>query len=626
MTAEKEEDDPEAQPTLTPQDRVLSRLVSECHDLIEPEPKRKPLAASWYWCVISKSRIPWRSLSLYRPLSHPLTLARYLSWAVPGLGMFSEAYILFAIGNIEPLLSIIYPACWGDTTPSDCNQDVVSNVSTIEICGIVAGMLIISFFADWMGRKKGSRVCTTIMSVGAILLTSADGSASTYLTLLCIGLAIFGFGVGGEYPLAASSAAERAEGSPENRKKRGQTIALTFTQQGWGNWANTLVILILLACVGATGRNPTSWESLMILHVQFAVGLAIILALLVYRFTKLEESRVWEAERHGVDKELEDEGELGKKSRLYTVILSRNWSRLFETCFAWFLNDFVFYGNKLFQSRFIGIISGPDAPLFTTIAWTLLNSSVALCGYFASAFLIDKRWYGRFWIQVNGFLMLGVIFLVCAIWYEWLITNQLGFFQFLYFFSSFWGQFGPNATTYVVPGEVFPTDVRAFFHGALLTDPSFPLEPATCAQSHDRSIAQSCNRSIVQSPGVSAAVGKLGAIAASQVFAKASVTTIFYVSAGCGFFGCFFTWMFLPDTTGLDLGELDRYNRYLLAGLASEYHGEACNPLYLSVYERLRGYGKQYDPVADEIHKRQQHDCTMAKSMSARAAMDTGKK
>ena len=306
---------------------------------------------------------------------------------------------------------------------------MVKNVSTIEICGIVAGMLIISFFADWIGRKQGSRVCTSIMTVGAILLTSASGSATAYLAVLCVGLSVFGFGVGGEYPLAASSAAERAEGSAENRKKRGQTIALVFTQQGWGNFSNTLVILILLACVGATGRQPTSDEALIILHVQFAVGLAIILGLLVYRFTKLKESAVWEAERRGVDRELEDEGEKGQNAKLYTVIAKRNWSRLLETSFAWFLNDFVFYGNKLFQSRFIEIMSGPNAPLFTNIAWTLLNSSVALAGYFMSAFLIDRRWYGRFWIQANGFLMLGVIFLVCAIWYDWLVSENIQLFQ-----------------------------------------------------------------------------------------------------------------------------------------------------------------------------------------------------
>ena len=97
-------------PEFSVDERVLSRLVSECHDLIEPEPKRKPLAAAWNW---------------------------YLSWAIPGMGMFSEAYILFAIGNIEPLLSIVYPNCWGEEQPADCDQDVVKNVSTIEICGIV---------------------------------------------------------------------------------------------------------------------------------------------------------------------------------------------------------------------------------------------------------------------------------------------------------------------------------------------------------------------------------------------------------------------------------------------------------------------------------------------------------
>jgi len=112
-------------------------------------------------------------------------------------------------------------------------------------------------------------------------------------------------------------------------------LALVLTRAHSFARSNTLVILILLACVGATGRDPTDSEAMIILHFQFAVALAIILGLLVYRFTKLEESKVWEAERHGVDQELEDEGSEDKKWRLYTVILGRNWSRLFETSFAW---------------------------------------------------------------------------------------------------------------------------------------------------------------------------------------------------------------------------------------------------------------------------------------------------
>lgn len=34
------------------------------------------------------------------------------SWMIPGLGMFSEAYFIFSIGNIKPILSKQYPRCW----------------------------------------------------------------------------------------------------------------------------------------------------------------------------------------------------------------------------------------------------------------------------------------------------------------------------------------------------------------------------------------------------------------------------------------------------------------------------------------------------------------------------------
>lgn len=43
---------------------------------------------------------------------------------------------------------------------------------------------------------------------------------------------IFGYGVGGEYPMAAGSAAERAEaGGKAMAKKRGREVVLTFSMQ-----------------------------------------------------------------------------------------------------------------------------------------------------------------------------------------------------------------------------------------------------------------------------------------------------------------------------------------------------------------------------------------------------------
>lgn len=173
-------------------------------------------------------------------------------------------------------------------------------------------------------------------------------------------------------------------------------------------------------------------------------------------------------------------------------------------------------------------------------------------------------------MQVIGFFMMFACFLPCGIAYNTLINDAIGAFQFLYFFSSYWNQFGPNCTTWLVAGEMFPTDVRAFFHG------------------------------------ISAAFGKAGAIAATQIFSRMAVQDTFYTSAAAGIAGAVATLIFLPDTTGLNLAEIDRYHRYLLAGQAHHYHGEAVNPKYLSVFERWSGHQKAYDPAADAEQKKLQ--------------------
>lgn len=64
-----------------------------------------------------------------------------------------------------------------------------------------------------------------------------------------------------------------------------------------------------------------------------------------------------------------------------------------------FDRDFYYYGNKLFQSDFIGIIQ-PGSTLIGQLQFNLLNSSVALVGYYAAAFTIDKPWMGRRRMQV----------------------------------------------------------------------------------------------------------------------------------------------------------------------------------------------------------------------------------
>ncbi|KAL4429622.1 hypothetical protein ABPG77_008671 [Micractinium sp. CCAP 211/92] len=529
--------------------RVLSRLCSASHDFppaVLP-PTRNPLVRAWRW---------WQFFLL------------------PGMGMFSEAYFIFAIGNIEPLFAVEMPSCFGDTQPYTCDQETVSNIQNIEISAVIVGMLAFGYVADVIGRKWGSRLTMLIMFVGACLLTGAYGPTDqVFLSVFCFSLFFYALGVGGEYPLASSSAAEKAEGDPQLRKRRGETVVLAFSQQGWGNFVNTLVILLLLAMQGATG-DLTSRQAELTWRLQFGVGAVICACVTAYRWLYLEESEVWQAEHKGVQEELaagNEEAEVSGRGfwHEHWTVLRFYWPRLLVTCLGWVANDFAFYGNKLFQSQFINVIS-PGASRYVQMQWTLLNSGIALLGYYCAAFTIDRRWMGRRRLQCMGFMMMFVLFLLCGILYDEMIDHAISAFQTLYFLTSFFNQFGPNCTSFLVAGEVYPTDTRAFFHG------------------------------------ISAASGKLGAIIAASVFSNVDTVTTFYASAAAGVVGALLTLVFLPDTTGLDLAEVDRMHRFMLAGQIHNYHGQAVHPRYLSLYERWRGYGKHFDAAKDAEQRRLQ--------------------
>ncbi len=78
----------------------------------------------------------------------------------------------------------------------------------------------------------------------------------------------------------------------------------------------------------------------------------------------------------------------------FWTLVKLYWHRQLGTALSWFVWDFAFYGNKLFQSTFIGIIV-PHASLKTSLEWTLLNSTVALVGYT----LLPLLWIGHGWAE-----------------------------------------------------------------------------------------------------------------------------------------------------------------------------------------------------------------------------------
>ncbi|KXZ53070.1 hypothetical protein GPECTOR_8g63 [Gonium pectorale] len=493
------------------------------------------------------------------------------SFMIPGLGMFCEAYFVFAVGNLSALWKVEYANCWSKHVT--CPVKLSDSITYTQVCGIIFGQLFLGFFADRIGRKWGSVSTAATMVVGAILIIVSNGHNDRALWAMFTAVQfIFGIGVGGEYPVASTSANERAESTAKLQKRRGETVVLVFSMQGWGNLVNTAVIIAIMAGYGQYNK-PYDHHALEVTwRLSYAIGLIPLIGILLYRTLRLPESTVWENKRKALQAMGGDKAS-GVRWRKFGLLMRHYWHRNFGTAMSWFVWDFAFYGNKLFQGTFIKAIDtigrprpggwaqiiNPSAGLIQVLEWTLLNSSVALVGYYFAAFTIDKPWMGRRRMQMMGFAWMFVLFLICAVRYNELRTPKyIHTFQFLYYFSSFWGQFGPNATTWLLPAELAPTELRSMCHG------------------------------------FSAAVGKAGALVAGVVFNLVDNRVKFWISAFCGLAGVILTFITIPDTTGLDLREGDRRWLAMLDGHHELYHGLAVHPRFLSPLERLLGYGKQY--------------------------------
>lgn len=72
---------------------------------------------------------------------------------------------------------------------------------------------------------------------------------------------------------------------------------------------------------------------------------------------------------------------------------------------------------------------------------------------------------GRLPIQNMGFAVLTVVFVILASAYHLILEHSIELFIFLFTVAQFFFNFGPNVTTFVIPGEVFPTRFRSTGHG-----------------------------------------------------------------------------------------------------------------------------------------------------------------
>jgi PHS family inorganic phosphate transporter-like MFS transporter len=150
--------------------------------------------------------------------------------------------------------------------------------------------------------------------------------------------------------------------------------------------------------------------------------------------------------------------------RFYSKL--RNGKILFGTAMSWLLLDVAFYGLGLNSSTVltaIGYGKGPNVyiQLYNLAAGNcILICAGAIPGYWLAVATIDR--VGRKPLQLIGFICLTILFIVWGFAYKHIHSHGMLAIYVLIQLAFNWG---PNTTTFIVPGECFPTRYRSTSHG-----------------------------------------------------------------------------------------------------------------------------------------------------------------
>ncbi|GAA6028209.1 hypothetical protein JCM8097_006917 [Rhodosporidiobolus ruineniae] len=415
---------------------------------------------------------------------------------VAGVGFFTDAYDIFAINLCAAMIGYVYNQGVHKGALM-ANQDLGLKIATPV--GTLVGQLLFGWLADVVGRKKMYGLELMIIIIATLgQAVAGHGPGVSILGVLIMWRFIMGVGIGGDYPLSAVITSEFAA-----TRIRGRMMTATFWSQGWGQFGAALVAIVCLAAFKHSIINdPSNYAH----HIDFVwrliIGLGAVpgAVALYFRLTLPETPRfTMDVERNikqastDVDAYLASGHYVHDSQPSHEVAVQapkasfkdfcnyfgqwKNGKILLGTSYSWFALDVAFYGLGLNSSIILSAIGYGSV---TNAAYTasekrfysLWNSAIGnmiiivagfIPGFWASFLLIDK--WGRKPIQLMGFTILTITLCCMGFGYHKLKDNAVGAFVFLYCITNFFQNFGPNTTTFVIPGEVFPTRYRSTAHG-----------------------------------------------------------------------------------------------------------------------------------------------------------------
>jgi putative MFS transporter len=462
--------------------------------------------------------------------SVPMTRMQWRIWILATAGKFFEGLVVFMTGVALPLIVKEF-----GLSPTEKGI-----VGAAPLAGIMVGAITLGGLADIYGRRRMFVVEMLVFAIFLVGLAIAPGFGWLVFFLFGMGVAL-----GCDYPTAHLVISESIPS-----RDRGKLVLGAFAFQAVGALVGTMIGYLILANIPELG----AWR--LMYAVVIAPAVLIVIARLFVTDSGqwlMSRGRRAEAERE-LQRLLEREPPYPKKvhlaeidpdSALHSHDARRGrWRDLFNkknrraTILAsvpWFLQDLGTYGIGIFTPTILSHTIGHEITNAQTVAGVVardiagakgaaLVDTLLIAGILAAVLLADKA--GRIRLQVVGFIgcAVGLALALLQTHADEPLRMLLLFGGFMIF--NFMTNLGPNAQTYLLAGEVFPTNIRG------------------------------------KGAGFAAAFAKIGAVLTAFVFPlvlDAAGTN--FLLAGLIFtslLGALVTWWFRIETKGVNLEEIGR--------------------------------------------------------------------
>lgn len=391
-----------------------------------------------------------------------------MQWRIFGLacaGKFFEGMVVFMTGVALPLISLEFGLKASDK----------GFVTAASLAGILVGASALGSLADVFGRKRMFIVEMIIFTVFLIALTFSPN-----FILLVIFLFGAGVALGCDYPTAHLVISESIP-----TRVRGRLVLSAFAFQAVGAFFGTGVGFAILH------QNPEieAWRWM------YATAIFPAILVIIGRFF-VTDSAHWLVSKGRMEDAEKATHRLLKRNPQYPKSIKlhnphggsdhkkpkTSYSQLFTkkhrkaTILAsvpWFLQDLGTYGIGIFTPTILATMIGSKTTE-RTLTDVIHNDMLAakgsavmdiffFIGIICAILLVDR--IGRIRLQVFGFIGCAIGLLLAALSIQSDGSNNMGllFIGFILFY--FMTNLGPNAMTYLLAGEVFPTHVRGMGAG-----------------------------------------------------------------------------------------------------------------------------------------------------------------